>query len=78
MPWQMKLAQQVTRYGAQSIIGRTLTAREVRDIDIMEMIVRLHKSRADSLDFAEWAKENPKGKLALEAAYVEYTKWQKE
>ena len=72
MPWQMKLAQQVTRYGAQSIIGRTMTAREVREIDLLETIVALHKSRADSLDWAQWATDNPHGKRMLEKAYMEY------
>lgn len=49
----------IDRFGAQAVLGRTLYAREIYRMRVAENIVKAYQSRAESQNWAVWAKEHP-------------------
>jgi len=49
----------IDRFGAQAVLGRPLSAREIRGMVLAENLVNAYKERKASSDWAEWAADNP-------------------
>jgi len=73
-PKEIKIERYVARYGAEAVLGRIFTAREIRDYEIAQSVVTLYRSRADAPNEARWADEHPEGEKILERAFMEYKK----
>lgn len=59
LPRELALAQYIERYGAASILGRPLSAKELVTITTMENIVYAYRSEQKALNWAVWAGEHP-------------------
>ncbi len=59
IPAELKLARCIDRFGAQAVIGRTLSAREVNRIMAAEAVIASYQSRAKAADWAAWANTHP-------------------
>lgn len=69
MPAELRLADDVDRFGAISLLGRPLTAIEVRTIKIADNIRYLYNERERAESFAEWIRDYPdQEKILKEAA----------
>lgn len=58
MPPEIRLAGAVERFGAQSIYGRPLGAKEIVRMETAEGVVNAFAARAHSADWANWAIAN--------------------
>jgi hypothetical protein len=65
MPNELRLLDQIDRFGVQAVLGRPLGAKEIIHMRTAENIVRLHQARGRSKSWAGWAKENPEGAALL-------------
>jgi len=59
IPQEIRLARYIDRFGAQAVIGRTLSANEVNRIMAAEEVMAAYQSRAKSDNWAAWAGEHP-------------------
>ena len=59
IPAELKLARCIDRFGAQAVIGRTLSAREVNRIMAAEAVIAAYRNRAKAENWAAWAGEHP-------------------
>ncbi len=70
MPAEVELSNAVQKYGALSIYGRPLTAKEIGHINIAENVVNAYQNRAQSnKDMAEWAENNKESADLLGLAF---------
>lgn len=61
---EIRLLRNVDRFGAQAVFGRTLGAKEIRQMLTAEAIVQAYHERAASENWAAWEQDNP-GRAAL-------------
>ena len=59
IPQEIRLARYIDRFGAQAVMGRTLSANEVKRIMAAEEVITAYQSRAKSENWAAWAGEHP-------------------
>ena len=68
-PWELATGRAIERFGVKAVTGRdVLTCAEIRGIQTADVIVRLFQRRAESENWAEWTKKNPRDAEILEAA----------
>lgn len=58
-PEELILLGYVDRFGAQAVLGRALSAREIKSMVLAENVVRAYRERQAAQDWAIWAKDNP-------------------
>ena len=59
MPQELRLLSQIDRFGALAVLGRSLGAGEINRMRQAENVVLAYQSRAQSANWATWAKDNP-------------------
>ena len=59
IPQEIRLARCLDRFGAQAVMGRTLSANEVNRIMAAEAVIASYQSRAKAADWAAWANAHP-------------------
>jgi len=59
MPPELRLLSAIDRFGALAVLGRSLGAGEIKRMRLAENVVAAYQSRANSTNWAVWAKENP-------------------
>lgn len=65
---ELMLGWAVSKYGAQSVYGRTLSFHEIRMLDLADNVFRAHRERQSSENWAEWAQKNrAKARILAEA-----------
>ena len=64
-PAEIRLLNQIDRFGALEVLGRPLSAREIIHMRTADNIVRYYQSRAAAKNWATWAKENDEGSRIL-------------
>ena len=65
------LRWQIDRYGVEAVMGRAvLSAREIRDMTLVESIYSAFHSRAGSDNWAEWSNNHPDAARLLESAMI--------
>jgi hypothetical protein len=64
MPGELILLGYIDRFGAQAVLGRPLSAREIRGMVLAENVVNAYREREASSNFAIWMDEN-EGKAIL-------------
>ena len=68
MPEELELLAFIDRFGALAVMGRTLSAGEMRRMMTAENVVKWAAERAKAENWAAWAKEHPhKAALLAEA-----------
>ena len=65
MPNELRLLDQIDRFGVQAILGRQLGAKEITHMRAAENIVKYYRLRSQAKSWATWAKENPEGAAIL-------------
>jgi hypothetical protein len=55
----------IDRFGAQSVLGRLLTLREMRRMTMMDNIVIAYRSRQNATDKNKWVIDNLRGLLPI-------------
>ncbi len=78
MPEEIILSNAVSRYGANGVFGRPLSALEIERMGTANGIVSICHDRNASLNHATWATENPEAakvfdyamKLALDMGLI--------
>ena len=55
LPEELRLARLVERFGAQSVYGRPLGAREIRNMELVENIIYWYQQKEAQNNQAEWA-----------------------
>jgi len=55
---ELILGWSISKYGAQSVYGRTLSFHEIRMIDLADNVVTAYHERKRSENWAEWAEKN--------------------
>lgn len=65
---EIRLIRSVDRFGAQAVFGRTLSAKEIKQMLIADAIVEAYHARARSKDWAAWETDNPERATLLNAA----------
>ena len=64
MPEELYLLFEIKRYGAVNVLGRPMSALEIRRIGIAEDIVNICYERGSEPNKADWMNQNPdKAKL---------------
>lgn len=58
-PSELVLAELVDRLGTQAVYGRALSYAEIKAQLLAERIVAAYQARADSDDWAAWARAHP-------------------
>ena len=58
-PIELKMVQNVNRFGVEAVFGRPLFLHEIREMIIAENTADAYKSRKASGDWAKWSIENP-------------------
>lgn len=69
-PGELILADYVDRFGAQAVLGRLMTANELRRIVVVENIVHAYRRRQASDNWPEWEKNYPGEAALLNAAML--------
>jgi len=65
LPEEIEILGAIDRFGAQPVTGRAyLGAGEIRRMTAAENVIRYYRERAQSDNWAEWAKQHP-GAAAL-------------
>ncbi len=59
IPQEIRLARCLDRFGAQAVMGRTLSANEVNRIMAAEAVMAAYRNRAKAENWAAWAVEYP-------------------
>lgn len=59
IPKEIRLARCLDRFGAQAVMGRTLSANEVNRIMAAEAVIAAYRNRAKAENWAAWAGEYP-------------------
>lgn len=67
-PREYDMAQLVRAYGAAAVVGRVMSAGELRRMRAAENIITAHRSRTSSDNWAKWASQNPEQSRVLIAA----------
>jgi len=67
-PEELILLGYIDRFGAQAILGRTLSAREVRAMVLAENVMRAYRTRKAAQNWVEWAKQHPEDNALLNEA----------
>jgi hypothetical protein len=67
---ELILGWAVSKYGAQSVYGRTLSFHEIRMMDLADNVVTAYHERKRSESWAEWAEKNPQKSRILNAAGI--------
>lgn len=78
-PFELDLHDKVSKYGAEAVFGRPLTARDMRDMDTAEKaayIIRMYHEREMSENWAEWAQRHSAINEVLMKLHEDYLKWQ--
>jgi hypothetical protein len=65
---ELVLGWSVEKYGAQAVYGRPLSFHEIRMIDLADNVVKAHRERERSDNWAEWAEKNPQKSTILNIA----------
>ena len=65
---ELILGWAVSKYGAQSVYGRTLSFHEIRMMDLADNVVQSYHERKRSENWAEWAEKNPQKSRILGVA----------
>lgn len=59
MPLEIELGKLIDRFGTQSILGRSIGAKEVRRIMTAEYVVNSYISMTKSNNYAAWVNDHP-------------------
>jgi hypothetical protein len=59
IPKELRLAGYINRFGAQAVLGRAISAKEVKHITAAENVVNIYHSMQNAQNAAEWAGSNP-------------------
>ena len=57
-PEELILLGYIDRFGAQSVLGRVLSAKEIRGMILAENVVRAYRERQSAQDWVTWARDN--------------------
>ena len=60
-PVKMQMYRLVKEYGSESILGRSLTPKEAREMQIANRIEGAYYARQQATNEAEWANHDPSG-----------------
>ena len=59
MPEELYLLFEIKRYGAVNVLGRPMSALEIKRIGIAENIVNICNERSNEQNKADWMNQNP-------------------
>lgn len=59
LPNEIRIARLVERFGADSIYGRPLGAKEIINIELAEDVILLYEEKSKQANQAEWANNHP-------------------
>jgi hypothetical protein len=75
MPDELILLGYIDRFGAQAVLGRALSAGEIKSMVLAENVKNAYQERQNSQDWAVWKRDNDaKANLLNEAMEL----WQKQ
>ena len=57
-PEELILLGYVDRFGAQAVLGRALSAKEIKGMVLAENVVKAYRERQAASDWATWARDN--------------------
>ena len=66
MPHELETLRYLDRFGVQAVYGRVLSAKEIRQMTIVENLINAYKSREQSGDWVNWAKDHKEMNKLLE------------
>lgn len=55
---ELALLNTLEKYGGAQVLGRVLSAHEVRCMNIADNVARAYRARAQATNWAAWASEN--------------------
>ena len=59
LPTEIRLANVVQRFGSESVYGRPLGAKEIRQMELSENVIMFFREKYAQSNQAEWANQNP-------------------
>ena len=68
IPEEIILANAIKRYGVNGVLGRPMSALEIKRIGLAENMVNICYARGEALNAGEWEKENPDAGALFRAA----------
>jgi len=74
MPPEVELSNAVQRYGVMAVYDRSLTAKEIRHMNIAENVVNAYRNRAQLNDNAKFANDHKESADLLGLAFREAEK----